>query len=127
MQAPNKVKFADVSPDTREKAKIFLSTLKIKKCTVEGRKVKTLEDAIMFSIKQAERVPALEEENSQLRAENFVLEKDKGLLLEDLQKCKMKIAELNDEIENLNSAIDGMAAFERERSEEVSSGMYRGD
>lgn len=75
MQAPNKVKFADVSPDTREKAKIFLSTLKIKKCTVEGRKVKTLEDAIMFSIKQAERVPALEEENKKLKERIVELEK----------------------------------------------------
>ena len=80
MQDPEKVKFADVSPDTREKVKIFLSTLKLKKCTLEGKKVKTLEDAINFAIIQAERVPSLEKENITLR--------------EELEKCKKRIEEL---------------------------------
>lgn len=66
MQAPNKVKFADVSPDTREKAKIFLSTLKLKKCTLNGKKVKTLEDAILVAIQEAENVPWMEKRIKEL-------------------------------------------------------------
>ena len=67
MQSPDKVKFADVSPETREKTKIYLSTLKLKKCTIEGRKVKTLEDAILFAIYEAGRASELEKENVELK------------------------------------------------------------
>lgn len=67
MNYKDKVKFADVSPETREKTKIYLSTLKLKKCTIEGRKVKTLEDAINFAIQEAEKVPTLEKENLELK------------------------------------------------------------
>lgn len=67
MNYKDKVKFADVSPETREKVKIFLSTLKLKKCTLEGKKIKTLEDAINFAIQEADKVPTLEKENLELK------------------------------------------------------------
>ncbi|MEN6570148.1 MAG: hypothetical protein ABFC18_09130 [Rikenellaceae bacterium] len=60
MQDPNKVKLVDASPETREKLKIYLSTLKLNKCTLDGKDVKTLEDAVLYAIEQAQKVPELE-------------------------------------------------------------------
>ena len=67
MQDPNKVKLVDASPETREKLKIFQSGAILRGCTFEGKKIKTLEDAVLFAIEQAVRVPGLEKENMELR------------------------------------------------------------
>jgi len=68
-QDPNKVKLVDASPDTREKLKIYLSTLRIRKCTLEEKDIKTLEDAVLFSIQEAEKVPVLEKRIKELEDE----------------------------------------------------------
>lgn len=39
-----------------------MSGLKLKKCTIEGKAIKTQSDAILFAIQEAEKVPALEKE-----------------------------------------------------------------
>lgn len=67
MQDPNKVKLVDASPDTREKLKIYLGTLRIRKCTIGNKDIKTLEDAVLFSMQEAEKVPALEKEITVLK------------------------------------------------------------
>jgi len=67
MHDKKKVKFADVHPTTREKFKIFVSKLKLNGCTINGHRVKTIEDGMLYAMKQAERVPALEEENMELK------------------------------------------------------------
>lgn len=69
MQDPNKVKLVDASPDTREKLKIYLSNLRIRKCTLDEKDIKTLEDAILFSIQEAEKVPVLERRIKELEDE----------------------------------------------------------
>lgn len=60
MQDPNKVKIVDADPATREKVKIYLSTLKLSHCMLNGKRIRTMEDAILYAIEQAERVPGLE-------------------------------------------------------------------
>ena len=67
MQDQKKVKFADVHPTTREKFKIFVSKLKLDGRTINGHRVKTLEDGMLYAMMQAERVPVLEEENRELK------------------------------------------------------------
>lgn len=67
MQDKKKVKFADVHPTTREKFKIFVSKLKLDGRTINGHRVKTLEDGMLYAMMQAERVPELEKENSELK------------------------------------------------------------
>ena len=76
MQDPNKVKLVDASPDTREKLKIFLSTLKLNQCTLDGKGVKTLEDAVLYAVEQAEKVPELEKKNSELQTKVKELENE---------------------------------------------------
>jgi len=76
MQDPHKVKLVDASPETREKLKIFQSGAILRGCTFEGKKIKTLEDAVLFAIEQAERVPELEKENMELRKRIEELEKN---------------------------------------------------
>ena len=71
MQDPNKVKLVDASPKTREKLKIYLSTLRIRKCTLGEKDIKTLEDAILFSIQEAEKVPVLEKRIRELENERL--------------------------------------------------------
>lgn len=68
MQDPDKVKLADVFPTTKEVLKIFLSEKKIEQCTIDGHSLRTLEDAILFAVQEARRVPKLEKENEELRA-----------------------------------------------------------
>lgn len=101
MQDPHKVKLVDASPETREKLKIFQSGAILRGCTLEGKRIKTLEDAVLFAIEQAERVPELEKENSELRAAKFELEKDNSRLQEDIKQLKEKNKELENEIERI--------------------------
>lgn len=51
------VKLADVSPETRDIVHIFKIEQRL---AHPEEKIKTLEDGILFAIKQAERVPELE-------------------------------------------------------------------
>ena len=76
MQDPHKVKLVDASPETREKLKIFQSGAILRGCTFEGKKIKTLEDAVLFAIEQAERVPELEKKNSELQTKVKELENE---------------------------------------------------
>lgn len=69
MQDTNKVKIVDADPATREKVKIYLSTLKLNHCTLNGKRIRTMEDAILFSMEQAERVPELEKRINELENE----------------------------------------------------------
>jgi len=82
MQDPHKVKLVDASPKTREKLKIFLSTCILNECTIDGKKIKTLEDAVLFAIRGAEKVPELEARIEELVNENV--------------KLRMRVAELED-------------------------------
>lgn len=83
MQDPNKVKIVDASPETREKLKIYMGKLKLKKCTLNEKKIKTLEDTLLYVLQEAEKVPALTQENAVLKDEN--------------EQLKKRIAELEDE------------------------------
>ncbi len=67
VQDPNKVKLADVSPETKEILKIFLSEQKLHKRTLNEEPLKTLEDAVLFAVQEAGKVPKLEDEIKQLR------------------------------------------------------------
>lgn len=83
MQSPNTVKLADVSPDTREEIKIYLSTLKLRKCTLDGKKVKTIEDAILFAKKEAEKVSILEKRIKELEESFEKQEEEIRVLLKE--------------------------------------------
>ncbi len=78
MQDQKKVKFADVHPTTREKFKIFVSRLKLDGRTINGHRVKTLEDGMLYAMMQAERVPALEYENRELKEKIKECEDENG-------------------------------------------------
>lgn len=73
-QNPDKVKLADVLPETRSRVHLYKDRLKIEKRTLKGELIKTLEDAVLFAIQEAAKVPALEKENSELRDVNKKLE-----------------------------------------------------
>lgn len=51
------VKLADVSPETRDKVHIFTREQRI---AYPDKKIKTLEEGILFAMEQAEKVPGLE-------------------------------------------------------------------
>lgn len=87
------VKIADGKLETRNKLNLFLSTQKM---YYSERKIKTMDDAISFAIDEAQRVPELIKELEELRSEAWILQKDKDLLLEDLQKAKARIKEIEE-------------------------------
>lgn len=59
-----KVLIASGKPETKYKLKIFLSTQKI--AHPEEHNLRTLEDAVLFSIQEAEKVPVLEKRIKEL-------------------------------------------------------------
>jgi len=99
MQDPNKVKLVDASPDTREKLKIFLSTLKLNQCTLDGKGVKTLEDAVLYAVEQAEKVPELETEISKLEQGIIEVSYECGDLKIENENLKKRIEELEKKME----------------------------
>ena len=82
---------------------------------------KTLDETINHTIDEAEKVPALNKEINELRAECFALQKDKGVLLEDYQKARTQVKELEEERdmnEFYNDKIERMRMQIKELEEE---------
>ena len=82
---------------------------------------KTLDETINHTIDEAEKVPALNKEINELRAECFALQKDKGVLLEDYQKARTQVKELEEERdmnEFYNDKIERMCMQIKELEEE---------
>jgi len=114
-----KVNIAQGYPETLSKLKIFLEEQKRKH---SENRLKTLEDAINFAIDEAEKVPALNKEINELRAECFALQKDKGVLLDDYQKARTQVKELEEERdmnEFYNDKIERMRMRMKELEEEI--------
>lgn len=82
-----KVRIADGTPETLDNLKLFLIESKRRYPEAE---LKTLASAIDFAIEQARKIPSLEKEILNLRADNFALQKDNGLLIEEVKKLKTR-------------------------------------
>ena len=89
-----KVNIAQGYPETLSNLKIFQETQKIEH---PEKKLKTLADAIDFAVEQAERVPGLEKENSELREENEKLKDAKLDFTYDELEALFNIANAVDE------------------------------
>jgi hypothetical protein len=74
------VVLANGSVERRDKLNHFLSGLKLKKCTICGKAIKTQADAIEFAIQEASKVPHLEAENSELREK---IKEPEKIIIED--------------------------------------------
>lgn len=116
MQDPNKVKLVDASPDTREKLKIFLSTLKLNQCTLDGKDVKTLEDAVLYAIEQAQKVPYIEKELTEL--ENSVVE-----ISYELGNAMVE----NEQLKKTNVELETQIREQKKRIEELEKGCVNND
>lgn len=68
-----KVKLADGSPETRAKIHLFTQAQKLYN---PDRKIKTLEDGILFAIEEAVKVPGLEAQIKELKEEIEDLKKE---------------------------------------------------